>query len=257
MTPALLNGRTLARWNPPSPGSQATVYCCPNAGGGAASIRPLAVNAPETLDVVGVRLPGREKRFAEEPLTDFTASVADIAAAVRDDPYRDGGPVVMLGHCFGAVLAFEVAHALAAAGGTELLGVALVSPPGPADTMRVPSADLPQETFVEQLAALGGIPPEVRDNPEILELVLPSMRADVASVGAFRMPDHEPLAAPVTVIRGAADRHCPPATVGQWLPLGRGGRLRSVPAGHFVLSEQPVAVLQEVQDLVVRGAAAR
>jgi amino acid adenylation domain-containing protein len=88
-----------------------TLVCFPYAGGNAVNFQRLAKELePHGVTVYGVELPGHDIARADDPL----ASVADIADRVAEEitgVVRT--PLVLWGHCAGAVHALEVARRLA------------------------------------------------------------------------------------------------------------------------------------------------
>ena len=102
------------------------------AGGNASIIyRSWPQHLHPQIEAVAVELPGRAARFGEPPVSDCAALVGAIADAFEATPgYLPGGagaagadgggalvlPYGLFGHSMGALLAFELAHALRARG---------------------------------------------------------------------------------------------------------------------------------------------
>ncbi|MGW4564092.1 thioesterase II family protein [Streptomyces sp. NPDC004561] len=80
----------------------------PYAAAGASSLRPLLTGLPGTVELLGVALPGRERRFAEPPLTDSAEFLTAVAGELSDRPAL---PTALLGHSMGASLALSLALA--------------------------------------------------------------------------------------------------------------------------------------------------
>ena len=83
------------------------LFCFPYAGGWPGVFRPWAARLPADVELVAVRMPGRESRFAEQPYTDWFTLTNDVAAALG--PLLDV-PFVLFGHSFGGMLAYEMAR---------------------------------------------------------------------------------------------------------------------------------------------------
>jgi surfactin synthase thioesterase subunit len=83
-------------------------------------------------------------------------------------------------------------------------------------------------------ARYGGIPAAVLAEPELLALLLPTLRADLRIVEDYRYREGPALACPVLACGGADDAEAPPATVAAWRAYTRGAfRAESFPGGHF------------------------
>jgi surfactin synthase thioesterase subunit len=84
----------------------------------------------------------------------------------------------------------------------------------------------------------GAIPPAIRDNPELLALFLPTLRADFSLLDAYRYVDEAPLPVPITAVRGRQDEVVAAADVRAWEEhTDAGFEQRTLPGGHFFLQE--------------------
>ncbi len=68
------------------------LVCLPYAGGGAGVFAPWAKLLPESIDVWAARLPGRESRWKETPLTDVAVIASALATEI--EPYLTDLPIV-------------------------------------------------------------------------------------------------------------------------------------------------------------------
>ncbi|MFD0631671.1 thioesterase II family protein [Catenulispora yoronensis] len=97
----------------------------PYAAAGATALRPVLTGLPEDVELLGVSLPGRERRFGEPPAGSIEEIVEPVVAELTA---REPVPTTLFGHCMGASLAVVLAlrH-------PELFGGLVVSgqdPPG-------------------------------------------------------------------------------------------------------------------------------
>jgi len=191
-------------WHPRhNPSAALRVFCLPFAGGSARSYGPLATALGDRTDVCAIEYPGRGSRFGEPLLRSLDALVAQLGPQLL--PWM-GGPFALLGYSMGAHVAFELARWLRRHGGpspTRLL-VAAARAPHLADP-RPPTYALPEAAFIAELRALNGTPSEVLAHPELMELLLPILRADTEVIQTHRYRDEPPLDVPITAFGGTRD----------------------------------------------------
>lgn len=216
------------------------LFCFPHAGGSASVFHRWGRALPGDMALVGVQPPGRAERMGERPLHRLEAWVEAIAAEMRG---QDALPFAFLGHSLGALAAFEVARAQAAAGGAVpcLLVAAAAAAPDVARTTALHR--LPDAALVEQLQALGGTPDEVWSVPELVALMLPLLRADLEVAETFQARAAAPLPTVVLALGGEDDVRAPRAAVERWVAHGASGSTAAFHSGgHFFLHEHVEAI---------------
>ncbi|GAA4103336.1 thioesterase [Nonomuraea soli] len=212
------------------------MFCLPFSGGGASAYnglqRTLATHASAPAHVVPLQLPGRENRIAEPPVF----SVEDIADEIAP---ATGEPYALYGHSMGARVAFEVVRELRRRG--LPLPVRLYVGGAHPPHARVPLAaivDLPDDAFIEQLIRRAGAMPLLRTEPEIQELLLPVLRADLGWLRRYRFRPEAPLEVPVVAFTGLGDHELTLADVAGWARHGTAGfRLRVLRGGHLFVRD--------------------
>ena len=65
--------------------------------------------------------------------------------------------------------------------------------------------NLSDEAFIEKIKNLGGTPPEVLENKELLDLLMPTLRADFTAVDTYKYELAAPLTCPIVIIFGTQD----------------------------------------------------
>jgi medium-chain acyl-[acyl-carrier-protein] hydrolase len=108
VSPNALASSWAVRWRPEASGST-RLFCVPHSGGGAATYRRWADWLAPDIEVVAVRLPGRETRFREPPYRSAHDAVPELLTAVK--PLLDR-PHAWFGHSMGALIAYEACRAL-------------------------------------------------------------------------------------------------------------------------------------------------
>lgn len=181
-------------------GARLALLCLPHAGGGAGSFTRWLGLFPPDIAPVRVQLPGREDLAGERPRERVDEVVGELTAQIVR---RVDLPVILYGHSLGALIAYELSHALAAAGiPPRHLFVSGRRAPHLA-ARRAPIHRLPDEEFVTALEAMGGAIGS--RNPAFLRYAIPLVRADLTMSEDYAHRPRPRLAAPVDAFRGTGD----------------------------------------------------
>jgi medium-chain acyl-[acyl-carrier-protein] hydrolase len=226
------------------------LFCFPYAGVGASVFRQWPAGLPVEFDVCAVQLPGRTVRLSEPAVANIPVLVDGIVGAIT--AYLDI-PFVFFGHSMGAILAAEVARELASRG-LRLPSHLFVSGrrpphmPDPESSLR----GLSDPEFVAEInRRYGGIPPEILEHQDVLAMLLPSLRADIAALETHRPARRGPLQCPISAFGGSDDALTPPAHLEAW--RGETATTFEVclfPGGHFYLEPERAAVLAKVSAIL-------
>ncbi|MGM1061397.1 thioesterase II family protein [Saccharothrix sp. Mg75] len=213
------------------------VMCLPYAGGGAGVFRPWQNQPGLPFRVVPVQLPGRDEWFVREPCTTMAAAARVCADQVREA--AGTGPFAVFGHSFGALLAYETTRLLAADGARlpERLVVSGAAAPDVARP-RMDGALLDDDAFVARLRGLVGYDHEAWHEPELRELLLPALRADLEVQDGYAPPPGGPLTVPVSVLRGTEDELVPYEDAARWAEhTSAETTVVDVPGGHMYFTQ--------------------
>lgn len=237
-----------APWVFPKPrraSARLRIFCLPFAGGGAGSFLGWDKQLPADIEVLPIHLPGRERRFCDPPCDEAAALIEQLLPALQ--PLLP--PVyVLFGHSMGTIIAYELAQRLQSVGRPPAyLLVSAAGAPHLAPRRR-PIHALPPGEFRAALSDMGGTPPEVLANDDILAAVEPTLRADFKLAETYR-PCHAPLLdCPVRAYGGAADPHVSTEDLDAWAEVTTapfGSRL--FPGGHFYMkTEQQQHLLDDI-----------
>jgi medium-chain acyl-[acyl-carrier-protein] hydrolase len=197
---------TTSRWlvRPrPNPGAQLRLFCVPFAGAGSTIFRRWPPGLPTTIEVCAVQAPGREGRLLEAP---YNRLAPLVATAVEElGPYFTP-PFAFFGHSLGAVVAFEIARKLQRQGRPGPSHLIVSGRTAPQFPRRRPSLhDLPEDEFRDELRRLEGTPAAVLENDELMELLLPVLRADFSVSDTYEYSEGPPLDCPITALGGTED----------------------------------------------------
>ncbi|MFH8385677.1 thioesterase II family protein [Kitasatospora sp. NPDC018058] len=238
---------TSTRWlrrPQPRPAAAVRLFCLPHAGGSAGLYRSWAPLLPPDVELLTVRLPGREDRLDEPMPADLPRLVAGLAAAVG--PLLDR-PWAVFGHSMGATVGHELALHLLRRGHrppAHLFASAREAPQfHHGGTVHLRDDD----ALCAELARLGGTDAELLAIPEVRALVLPAVRGDYRLIETYPARPEGLLPCPVTALVGTEDEELTIEEAEGWKAwTDTGFDLLDFPGGHFYLSEQPAAVVAAV-----------
>ena len=239
------------------PNEQASLrlFCFPYAGGGASIFRPWPGNLPDNVEVCGIQLPGHEIRLGETAWTRIEPLIQDLSAAIA--PYLDR-PFAFYGHSMGALLSFELARQLRRAYDKLPLCLYLAAyraPQLPNPNIKI--HHLPSEVFKVVLRA-DGIPEMILQNEELMQAMLPTLRADFELCDTYKYKEEPPLACPLVIFGGQEDVRVSASDLDAWSVHSSGTcNLSMLPGSHFFLHSAQDQLLAEIsQDLALRSHAA-
>ncbi len=185
------------------PKARLRLFCFPYAGGSASLYRDWETALPLEVEVCSVQLPGRENRLQEAPITHIPSMVQVLTHAIR--PYLDR-PFAFWGHSMGALIGFELARQLRREGMPEPCHLFVSGRKAPQiPHSRIPVHQLPESEFMEEIRRLNGTTMAVLQNKELMELLLPTLRADFALVETYTYCHEVPLGCGISVFGGLQD----------------------------------------------------
>jgi medium-chain acyl-[acyl-carrier-protein] hydrolase len=236
---------------PSSAGARVRLLTLPFAGGGSVLFSGWAAKLPAGVQVCPARLAGRESRLKVPPSTSIAMLVAELADALAG---HDDLPLVAYGHSMGALVAFELARELRRRRRPMLqhLFVAACRPPH-CRQVDVALSQLPDGELLAAIeASYGALDPEFREFPDVLRLLLPTLRADIAAVERYRFVSEPPLACDLTVFGATEDRSVDAAMLAEWRRhvTGRVVSLSVVGGHRFVADggDEPLLTLAAALD---------
>lgn len=151
----------------------------------------------------GLELPGRGRRGLEPLCTSLDDLADDVSRQIEQRGVTR--PYALYGHSMGALLAFLAAHRLRAAGFARPQALFLSGSSAPSAREVRRRHLLPPAEFKTMLRELGGCPPQVLDDPELLDFFEPILRADFKAVETWQRSDRPPLDIPLVVMSGLED----------------------------------------------------
>ena len=238
----------LVNWKP-NRSAGVRLFCFPYAGGGDSIFRAWQQSLSDTIEVCPVQLPGRGSRIAEPPCADINQLVRCAAQALA--PYLDK-PFALFGHSMGAFIGFELARHMRRECSAQPLHLFVSGRPSPQTISEPSDLDQLDSELPEMLRR------EIR-NPELRELVLPVLRADLALCKSYIYTPETPFLFPITAFGGLDDHGVPRHCLEGWREHTTGPFvLRMFPGDHFFLDTCRLLLLEAIskeleQDLSGKG----
>jgi surfactin synthase thioesterase subunit len=223
--------------------AEARVFCLAHAGAGAAPFRPWLRLFDERVRLCPLRLPGRESRIAEpalEQLDELADALVDVVVPLADRPFA------LFGHCFGAIVAFEVVRRLRRLGAPQPTHL-FVTGDAPSAELAPPFLHaLESGELAARLAALGTFEERALADPDVFEVLEPAIRADFRAAETYRYRPEPPLAVPIAAFGAAADADTGFDELARW---------RHETEASFALRLLPGKNLLEPENWLAAGAA--
>lgn len=233
----------LQHWQP-RPNAQLRLFCFPYAGGSASIFRTWSEAFPPEIEICPVQLPGRENRLTEPAISRVQPLIASVARALS--PLLNT-PYAFFGHSMGALISFELTRYLYQQGhepGPVHLFVSGHRAPHLPD-LHPPTSHLPESEFIEDLRRLQGTPEAILQNAELLQLLLPLLRADFALCEAYQYIPGKLLPCPITAFGGLQDDEAPRETILAWKEHTLNTfKTHFFMSNHFFIHKEQPALLQ-------------
>jgi len=189
------------------------LFCLPHAGGNTVRFSAWSRWLPQQVEVVPVDLPGHGRRLRESLLTAWPPLVDDVARIVGE---QAEGAYAVFGHSLGALLGYEICRALQYRGRPPALLLAAARNGPSAGLSHRPIHGLPDAEFLCRLRHLGGTPDGVLDQPDLLEMFLPVLRADMRLAELYERAPGPPLYCPIAAFAGRHDKMTDDAGMRAW-----------------------------------------
>lgn len=219
-----------------NPCKTSRLFCFPHAGGTAEYFHSWKSLFPDFIEVIPAQLPGRSLRFREKPfdnLTDLVKSLVENMISFLDRPF------VFFGHSMGALIAFELTKHLEKLSYPLPKHLFLSGRSAPSKTkIKTLFHQLPDEKLLNKIQELNGSPKEALFHPELLQLLLPALRADLSICETYKYTQKKPLSIPLIIFGGKNDPLVEYESLDQWQRETTAiTTIKTFPGNHFFLNQ--------------------
>jgi medium-chain acyl-[acyl-carrier-protein] hydrolase len=226
-----LDRRWLKRHGPRSSAAEIRLLCFHHAGGSAAMFRKWPELISPEIEPIAVQLPGRADRFNElafEHMAPLVDALVDVVMPLLDQPFA------CYGVSMGARVAWSLALALRRRGMPMPAQLFLACEPAPVHDDGTRPWENRAGGLEGYMRDLGGTPPEVLAEPELVRALLPTLRADLVALTTATARPVTPLDVPIRAFAGTEDVVAPWDSMAAWrAETSARFRLDLIPGGHF------------------------
>ncbi|MCH6257197.1 thioesterase domain-containing protein [Puniceicoccaceae bacterium K14] len=222
------------------------LFCFPYAGGGSSAFLEWKKHLPARIEVCPLQYPGRENRVKDPLLFNIPDVVDDVIGQLL--PYVDE-PYALFGYSMGAIVAFEVARKLRTMQQSTPEHMIVAARSAPSVNRELPIKHLLGDSmFLESVKELGGTPAAFFEYPELVELILPILRADFQAIETYEYRCGEVFDFPITALGGELDTDSPPDSLNQWKRETK-DEFKQIcyPGGHFFLNDHFSTLIADIR----------
>ncbi|OYQ64854.1 hypothetical protein B9G53_09750 [Pseudanabaena sp. SR411] len=223
------------------------LICFPPGGCGASIFNSWSKYLPSGLAISAVQLPGRETRFKEVAFSNMALLISELLISLL--PYVKNVPFAVFGHSVGALIAFEFVRQLYQnhlPSPEYLIVSGRRAPHIPLDKILHLQAD---SALIEELRLIGGTSNLILDDPELMSLFLPIVRADFTINETYQVFNEFSVNCPILAMGGYDDPLVNQDFLEQWRQYTTGEfEAVMLSGGHMTFKENP----QPLLDVVVR-----
>jgi surfactin synthase thioesterase subunit len=228
------------------------LICFPSAGKGAAHYMSWRRLLPSAIDVLPARLPGREGRSDEAPITEIPLLVELLAVEIERLP---DVPFALFGHSLGALVAFELTRLLRKRERVTPVLLMVAAQAAPHLESLSPIYHLPSNQFLEVIQdRYGAVDDEILRDQELMARFEPILRADLTLFDSYRYSEDAPLECPIAAFGGARDRSTSESALNGWNQhTSKEFSCRFFEGGHFFFGNDRAvlrSLLNEVTHLL-------
>lgn len=190
------------------------LFCFPFAGGSSRMYHSWPTHLPSDIQICPLELPGRGQRFTHPTFRHLPTLIATLGPLLL--PHLDQ-PFAFFGHSLGALISFELARWLRRHQAPFPQCLFVSGRSAPQIPHLIPALhQLSDSDFIAGLRTYNGTPESVLNHPELMEILLPTLRADFELFETYQYCPEAPLPCPIYSFAGLTDPLTSLPTVKAW-----------------------------------------
>ncbi|MBD2136114.1 thioesterase [Anabaena sp. FACHB-1237] len=234
----------------PNPDATMRLFCFTYAGGNATTFRTWHHNLPNNIEVCPIEIPGRGRQIKAIPHQKIAPLLTEITDHII--PFLDK-PFLIFGYSMGSLISFELCRLLRSQynlSPLHLLVAARRAPQFPPEKPLI--SHLPNDQFIVELSKFNGTPQVILDNPELMEIFLPVIRADFTLLESYNYTEKAPFDFPITAFGGLQDPEVSHNALQAWeVQTNASFCLKMLPGDHFFINSAKKPLLQYISQIIL------
>lgn len=230
------------------PNASIRLICFPYAGGSSATYMSWQYDLSPEVELAVVQLPGRGMRLLESPYKTMKEIVDTLFLALST---LNNKPSIFYGHSMGARVAYELTLMLARF--HHYLPIHFIASGSIAPCIprtKEQTYHLPDDEFIAKISAFNGKPLDVPANREIIELMLPALRADFEIIETYCNESKFLISTKVSVLVGD-EEEIEVSELEAWFALFEMHTdIYWISGGHFFVEKNKSEVLKIVNNII-------
>ncbi|MCK4259540.1 MAG: thioesterase [Halanaerobiales bacterium] len=217
--------------------AQFKLFCFPYAGGSARFYKRWQQYLPPEIEIIPIDPPGRGRRFGQKFSESVDEMVEDIFEQVKDQLIDTD--YAFFGHSMGAIMSQELTYKVMDSGLPAPLHLFLSGRGAPhiEDEDDEKTYLLPDDQFKAKLQKYGGTPTEILENPELMDIFIPILRADFKVCDIYEHSEREPFDCGITSFSGLEEKLTDEQVQGWQQYTKRKLKINKFPGGHFFIHD--------------------
>ena len=189
------------------------------------------------LNVVVLEYAGRGNRMREKLLTNLDDVIADLFPKVQQQ-IKAREPYIIYGHSMGSMVAYQICRKIEKLGLPLPVKLIINGVKGPQYCKEEIISNLPDREFWEEIIKLGGIPKEIGESTELVDLFAPVLKADYKCVEDYRYDETaEKISIPIDVFYGSEEDITPEEIAGWKEVTSAEVNITQLAGNHFFMFE--------------------
>lgn len=222
--------------------SAPTLYIFPHAGGSASFYVPFARTFTSNVKRIAVQYPGKNGNHDLASFRGISELAETVVGKLPTDP---NARIALFGHSMGALVAFETARILEAAGRkVEALFVSACAAPGRAGYDYIPESD---RGLLDAVSDMTGIDKSLMENEDFQARILPTLRGFKA-ITAYQCPPGATISSPIHAYYADDDEVATTEKVDPWRERTSAHfTMRQFHGHHFYITDNLSDVVADIE----------
>jgi medium-chain acyl-[acyl-carrier-protein] hydrolase len=162
-------------------------------------------------------------------------------------------PSIFFGHSLGALVAFETIRILRRTGNSVPKALIVSSSQAPLSNsyFSIKIHTLSDEQFLSGFAQYGGIPSEIMQCSDMVEYLMPVLRADMTALETWKYKPESPLEIPIVALGSDEDMTLDLKQLQRWGEFTHSTfQLQIMHGNHFYFKDQLLAVVSTINKVI-------